>query len=129
MITDAQLIDKITDAATPEQSVLDLSKVVDFPWDSLLILKPFSKLDVVSADLNVDLSSAKQSGIDQRDDINLLLFYASGQPVRQLEFPRVSGDFVDTTVRFIARDSAQFHIVETDRMNMAGHRSIELRRE
>ena len=127
-ISNAQLVDNMTDAVTPDQSVLELGKVAMFPWDSLLILNPFSNLDVLSAKLHVDLSEAKQSGIDQRDDIDLLIFFSNGQHVRMVEYPRISGDFIDTTVRFIVRDSAQFKIVETNRLNMAGHKWIELRR-
>jgi len=127
--SNTQLVDKIENAISSGDSVLDLDKVADFSWDSLLILNPYTHLDVVSAELNVDLSSAKESAIDQRDDINVLLFFANGQQVKLVEFPRISGDFADTTVRFVARDSAQYEIVETQQLNLAGRKSIELRRK
>ncbi len=112
LYTDKDLEDKIKRVVTSGDSILDLSAVADFDWDSLLIITPYANFDDTEENLNIDLSSTEHVNIESRDDINQLIFYLNNEPIKMVEYPRVPGDFSDNKIEFISRDSAKFDIIK-----------------
>jgi hypothetical protein len=111
--TDKDLEQKIKKSVTEGNKVLDLGTVADFDWDSLLIITPYANFDDIEKDLSIDLERTEHVNIESRDDINLLIFYAGGEPLRMVEYPRYPGDFANNKIEFVTRDNAKFDITVT----------------
>jgi len=125
--TDSELDEKIKEVVTSGQRTLDLRKLTDFEWDSLLILTPYVNSDKIEEEFKINLSRTKHSGIESRDDINQLIFFDNGEPVDMVECPRHPGDFSKNKVEFIKRDNAVFDIIITTQKTAGGDDWIELR--
>ena len=109
-----------------DTKVLDLNKVTDFEWDTLLILHPYSTLHQVEKKLNIDLSQIKQTAIESRDDISVLIFYHNRKITKIVEYPRYPGDFAENKIEFIPRKQAIFNVITTTQRNLGGDIYIKL---
>lgn len=90
--------------------LVTLSEVGDFPWDHLLILAPYTALSTVEDSLGVKLSSLGHFGINERDDVTLMVFVEGDTPVRAVAYPRSAGDFAEVEPVLIPREKAIFPI-------------------
>ena len=124
--SDSELVTKMQKEVTSGQASLDLGKLTDFEWDSLLILTPYSNTNDIEGQFNIDLSLTKHSGIEHRDDISQLIFFSHGTPTKMVEYPRYPGDFVDDKIKFILRDSAVFDILVTEKKTVSDDNWIRL---
>ena len=123
---DSELRKDIEETVTSGQKFLDIEKLTDFQWDSLIILTPYVNYHKIEDQYHINLSAVKHSDIQLRDDISQLIFFRDSEPVRMVEYPRFPGDFSNNNVEFIKRDSAIFDIVETREKTLAGNNRIEL---
>ncbi len=105
---------------------LNLSKLTDFDWDSLLILPPYTSEERIEHKLNVNLSSVKNVGISSRDDIDLLVFFKEKRAIRMVEYLRYPGDFKQKEVKFISKKDAIFNVEVTGMTTAEGNKWIEL---
>ena len=126
---DKKLETAIHEIIKSDTKVLYLNKVTDFQWDSLLILHPYSTLHQVESKLNIDLSQIKQTTIESRDDISVLIFYNKGEITKIIEYPRYPGDFANNKIEFIPRKQAIFDVVTTMQKNVGGDIYIELNKK
>jgi hypothetical protein len=79
--------------ATGNPTFLDVRRVMPFGWDAFYVFPPGTAVDQVKRSLGFDWGKAKDTGIDKRDDITLLVFVA-GQTVQEhIEQPLSKGDF------------------------------------
>ncbi len=53
---------------------IDLTNLNDFDWENLLILGPYSLIDNIEKELNLNLENIRENGIEYDDSINLLVF-------------------------------------------------------
>lgn len=126
--SDNELVTKIQKEVTSGQASLDLGKITDFEWDSLLILTPYTRPNDIEVQFNIDLSLTKHSMIEHLDHINQLIFFSNGTPTKMVEYPRYPGDFVVDKIKFIPKDSAVFDIVVTEQKTDSGNSWIRLLR-
>jgi hypothetical protein len=110
------------------EPLLNISESTDFGWDSLLILTPYSQPENIEQRFKIDLSKTKHSNIEMRDDINQLIFFGGGKPVRMIEYPRYPGDFADNKVEFVKRNDAIFEVLVTNEKTSDGNKWIKLKR-
>ena len=73
---------------------LNLSNYNEFDWDSLIILGPYSNIEKIEMEKNIDLSNVSNS-IEMLDNINLIVFLKQGKVVRYSEINRNIADFND----------------------------------
>lgn len=129
--SDPLLVQRLQEEVISGDSIIDLSRVTEFSWDSLLILTPYTELARIERELSIDLSLIKPSPIEFNDGINQLVFFDKGLPIKMIEYPRYPGDFADGKhkVEFIKREKALFEVVITDEKTSDGKDWIQLRRE
>lgn len=125
--TDTELERKIEEEVTSGQNILDLGRITNRDWDSLLILTPYTNSDKMEKQLGISLSRTKHSGIESRDDISQLIFFEKGEPVDMVEYPRYLGDFSNNGTGFIRKDSAVFDIILTTGKTFGENDWIELK--
>ena len=93
---DAEMARSLADAAravAPGQ-VLSLDQAVPIAWDRVMLVGPYTPPAAVRAAAGEDLpADVERSGIDRRDDINLLVFLRRGGDGLALELGRGLADF------------------------------------
>ena len=117
--SDKTLTEKIEAEFKSESEIIDLTKLNSFEWNELLILGPYSVIDNVEKELNLDLENIRENGIEYSDSINLLIFLNNGKSVKISEVSRGIGDFTNLgqvvkkdNAKFIKTDNGQNKLVE-----------------
>ncbi len=89
------LISKIEEEQfTTDEIELDFEELFDFKWDKVYVFKPYTPIDEVNKQLGFTWLGAKSTGIDYRDDVNLIVFVENNQVAQYIELPRSYGDIV-----------------------------------
>lgn len=70
-----------------------LADLTTFAWEKIYIFSPYTSLEKIHQFLGFKWSVARSTGIDYRDDINLLVFVENGKVVHFIEYPRTRADF------------------------------------
>ncbi len=129
--SDPILVQRLQRQVKSGQPILNLGQLTEFQWDSLLILTPYSQVDIIEKRLSIDLSKIKPSKIEFNDGINQLIFFHNGFAVKMIEYPRYPGDFDNeqNRIKFIRKDQATFDIIITDKKASDGRDWIELKKK
>lgn len=85
---------------------LNLSNYNEFGWDSIIILEPYSNIEKIEKEKNIDLSDVNDS-IEMLDSINLIIFLKDGKAVKYSEISRNIADF-DHYQEIIKKENANF---------------------
>lgn len=86
---------------------LNFSHYNDFEWDSLIILRPYSNIQLIEKEYNIDLSGVSES-IEILDTINLIVFLNNNKATKYAELTRDQGDFSATII--IKKENANFRL-------------------
>jgi hypothetical protein len=70
-----------------------LDTITNFQWDYGLILLPYTDVDYVTSQINVDLRELKETGIKSSDNKTILAFIQENHLIKYIEYPRYPGDF------------------------------------
>ena len=109
--SDKTLTEKIEAEFKSESEIIDLTKLNSFEWNELLILGPYSVIDNIEKELNLNLENIRENRIESSDSINLLIFLNNGKSVKISEVSRGIGDFKNLG-QIIKKDNAKF--IKTD---------------
>jgi hypothetical protein len=100
---------KIIETQIKENSQkIDLSKIEALDYDELIILEPYSNIEKIQTELNLDLSNISKNQIYHSDFINLVVFLKKNKSIKISELDRHIGDFTDYKV-LIKRENAYFY--------------------
>ncbi|RKD25916.1 hypothetical protein BEP19_03020 [Ammoniphilus oxalaticus] len=88
-------LSKAIKEAQSNQDSIEFKEIADFPWDRMFIFPPYTPVETINEELGVSWSKVGSTGIQNRDDINLIVFVKDNKVVRYLEYPRGQGDFAD----------------------------------
>jgi len=77
-----------------DSKIIDLSQLNSFEWDELIILGPYSVVENVENELNLDLENIRENKIEYDDSINLLVFLKNRKSIKISEVSRGIGDFM-----------------------------------
>jgi hypothetical protein len=117
--SDKTLTEKIEAEFKSETEIIDLSQLNSFEWDELLILGPYSVVDNIEKELNIDLENIRENGIEYSDFINLLIFLKDSKSIKISEVSRGIGDFTNlrqiiekNNARFVKTENGQNQLVE-----------------
>ncbi len=105
--SDNSLTEKIETEFKSESEIIDLKNFNEFDWDNLLILGPYSVVDNIEKELNLDLENIRENRIESDDSINLLVFLKNGKSIKVSEVSRGIGDFSNLR-NLISKESAKF---------------------
>lgn len=103
-----------------ETKTIDFDTLTHFDWDNMVILPPYSIPDSVGKRLGFSGKVLEKTGINYRDEINVLVFLNIDKVVRIVEYPRFPGDFSENEIIRIRRENAKFEIIETNQKNVLG---------
>ena len=103
-----QTLTQAAEAVVPGQ-LLALDEVVTQPWDQVLLIGPYTPADVMKKILGGELPAALQRiQIDERDDVNAVVFLEGGRATAAVALPRRVADFRKTDLlRPVPRQQAQ----------------------
>lgn len=73
---------------------LDLSNYKDFQWDSVILLPPYTNIERVEKENDLDLSGVSKD-IEILDTFKILVFLKDRKMVKYVEITRGLGDFVE----------------------------------
>ncbi|WP_435261832.1 hypothetical protein [Tenacibaculum sp. nBUS_03] len=107
MNSDNSLTEKIKTKLKSNSEITDLTELNNFEWNELLILGPYSVIENIEKELNVDLENIKENGIEYSDSINLLVFLKDGKSVKISEVSREVGDFSNSQF-LIKKENTKF---------------------
>lgn len=116
--SDNTLTEKIEAEFKSDSEIIDLTKLNSFEWNKLLILGPYSVIDNVEKELNLDLENIRENGIEYSDSINLVIFLKDGKSVKISEVSRGIGDFTNLT-EIIEKRKAKFVKTENGQNKLA----------
>lgn len=106
-LNDKSIESKIS-AEVQNTSELNLSIYNDFDWDALIILSPYTTIEKIEKQKEIDLSNVSNS-IERLDHINLLVFLKKGKAVKYSELKRSIINF-DTSKEIIKKENANFKL-------------------
>lgn len=80
---------------TGDATYLDIRRVMPFGWTRFYVFAPHTTPQEIEDALGFKWGTAKKTGIQERDDITLLVFVTGDAPVvdEYIEHPRDLGDF------------------------------------
>ena len=85
---DINLAKKIETELNSKNRTLDLKKITDFEWDSLIILGPYSHLEKIEEEFNLNLNNIKQNGIEYSDRHSLVVFLKDKKSIKIVELKK-----------------------------------------
>ncbi|MDO6517749.1 hypothetical protein [Zobellia uliginosa] len=105
--SDHLLTEKIEAEFSSGKNISDLGKIDDFEWTELLILAPYTSIDAVESELDLNLEPLGEHAIEHLDSIYLLVFLNHSKPVKIAEVSIRIGGFTNPG-QIIGRNRAQF---------------------
>ena len=85
---DKILTEKIEAELNSKNKTVDFPKVADFEWDSLIIIGPYSQVEKIEEELNLNLINIRQNGIRYSDFYDLVVFLKDKKSVKIIELKR-----------------------------------------
>ncbi|GAA4238245.1 hypothetical protein GCM10022291_27990 [Postechiella marina] len=107
--SDKNLTKKIETEFLSDAKIVDFSNFDTFAWDELLILAPYSSINLYEKELQLNLKNIRGHKIEMYDSFNLIVFLKNGKSVKISEFPLLTGYFKNSGIR-IKKDNAKFII-------------------
>ena len=96
-----------------KECTVNIKDLTDFQWDNLYIFTPYTFIDSIHVYLGFKWSHAIFTGINNRDDMNLLVFTNNNKVVSYIEYPRSKGDFYKNYGKNIIIQIVQFLFFDT----------------
>lgn len=103
---------------------VDLSDLNYVDWESLLILGPYSNIENVGDELNLDLENVKENSIKSSDNFNLIIFLKNGKAKKISELSRNFGDFIHLEQVILKNDAK--YIKSKDGKNVLMNTEIDI---
>ena len=85
---DEKLAEKIEKELNSENGAIDFAKMTDFDWDSLIILGPYTTIENIEKEFDLNLANIRQNGIHYSDYYDLVVFIKDKKSVKIIELKR-----------------------------------------
>jgi hypothetical protein len=97
----------------PEKVIVKVRSLTNFQWDKMYVFTPYTPIAEINRTLGFEWEDAASTGIDRRDDINLIVFVNNGKVVTLIAHSRIHGEFsVGGQKNGFTPESASFEIAE-----------------
>jgi hypothetical protein len=93
-----QEISTLLDTTVREGKTTFKIEGISVNWDALLIVPPYTNLKKLKTYLNIDVYKLSKTGIEQRDDICVLVFLKEKNIVFCVDFSRATYDFSELSI-------------------------------
>src|SRR5690606_4967364 len=79
---DEKLAEEIETELNSEKRTVDFAKMTDFDWDSLIILGPYTTVENIEKEFDLNLANIRQNGINYSDYYDLVVFIKDKKSVK-----------------------------------------------
>ncbi|MEI6221966.1 MAG: hypothetical protein WCP97_04315 [bacterium] len=113
LTTENTILSAINRKLLGNETILNLRESVSFQFEKAYIFPPYTSQNTIITALGFD--SKENTGIEKRDDVNLVIFVEKNNKTKYVLFPRSYGDFFQNQQdkRFIS-DVTLFKIVRNE---------------
>jgi hypothetical protein len=105
---DEKLAEEIETELNSEKRTVDFAKMTDFDWDSLIILGPYTTVENIEKEFDLNLANIRQNGINYSDYYDLVVFIKDKKSVKIIELNRR----LSSQSRIIEKEKSKFQIGE-----------------
>ncbi len=105
---DEKLAEEIETELNSEKRSVDFAKMTDFDWDSLIILGPYTTVENIEKEFDLNLANIRQNGINYSDYYDLVVFIKDKKSVKIIELNRR----LSSQSRIIEKEKSKFQIGE-----------------
>ena len=103
-----KLAEEIETELNSENGAVDFAKMTDFDWDSLIILGPYTTVENVEKEFDLNLANIRQNGIHYSDYYDLVVFIKDKKSVKIVELNRR----LSSQRKIIKKEQSKFQIGE-----------------
>lgn len=86
---DKNLAEKIKKEIYKDNHNFHFSSLTNFDWDSLIILGPYTSIEDIEKEFELDLNNINQNGIAYTDYFNLIVFLKNNRSIKIVEIDKV----------------------------------------
>jgi len=101
---DEKLAEKIEKELNSENGAIDFAKMTDFDWDSLIILGPYTTIENIEKEFDLNLANIRQNGIHYSDYYDLVVFIKDKKSVKIVELKRA----INSQRKIIKKEESKF---------------------
>ena len=101
---DEKLAEKIEKELNSENGAIDFAKMTDFDWDSLIILGPYTTIENIEKEFDLNLANIRQNGIHYSDYYDLFVFIKDKKSVKIVELKRA----INSQRKIIKKEESKF---------------------
>lgn len=106
-----KLVSRVYEARKSD-TFLNFASTVQFEWDTIYILPPYTVLDHFHKSTGLDISCLNETGIQSRDDMNLIVFTKKSEIISYVNYSRKDGDFyIPNSKNYITHEDSNFNII------------------
>ena len=108
-----QTRDALTDQLESSVEKIDLADIGPSDWERLCVLAPYSTNESAITQLGFDWDAEGETGIEQRDDVYIVVFADQENVISHVEMPRQSREMLNSSISCLERsDSTIFWSVD-----------------
>ena len=101
-----QTRDSLTDQLESSVETISLADIGPSDWERLCVLAPYSTNESTIAQLGFDWNAEGETGIEQRDDIYVLVFADQENVLSHVEMPRQPRELLNSSISCLARSDS-----------------------
>jgi len=101
---DEKLAEKIEKELNSENGAIDFAKMTDFDWDSLIILGPYTTIENIEKEFDLNLANIRQNGIHYSDYYDLVVFIKDRKSVKIVELKRA----INSQRKIVKKEESKF---------------------
>lgn len=87
--SDEILSERIKKEIHKENNIINFSSLTNFDWDNLIILGPYTSIEDIEKEFDLDLTNINQNGIAYSDHSNLIVFLKKKKSTKIVEISKV----------------------------------------
>ena len=106
-----QTRDALTDQLESSVKTITLADIGPSDWERLCVLAPYSTNESTIAQLGFDWNAEGETGIEQRDDIYVLVFADQENVLSHVEMPRQPRELLNSSISCLARSEDRKSVV------------------
>jgi len=101
---DEKLAEEIEKELSSENGAIDFAKMTDFDWDSLIILGPYTTIENIEKEFDLNLANIRQNGIHYSDYYDLVVFIKDKKSVKIVELKRA----INSQLKIVKKEESKF---------------------
>ena len=104
--TATQTRDTLTDQLESSVETIDLADIGSSDWERLCVLAPYSTNESAIAQFGFDWDAEGETGIEQRDDVYIIVFADQENVLSHIEMPRHPRELINSSISCLERSDS-----------------------